>query len=173
MPGVTTVANEESGYFAFPAIEFTDAHKGNTYVYVISEVKDDPIGGFTYDAASFKVYISVVDNGDATLSANITKIEKAGATVDEIRFTNVYRASAVDVPLKGEKILTGKTMVDGEFRFTLTAVTPLAPMPAAATVTNTAKGVIEREFRPSNKDYPIADTLELVKLIQRKASKKA
>ena len=30
----------------------------------------------------------------------------------------------------------------------------------------TAKGVIEREFRPSNKDYPIADTLELVKLIQ-------
>ena len=143
MPSVTTVTNEASGYFAFPAIEFTDAHKGNTYVYVVSEVKDDPIGGFTYDTASFKVYVSVVDNGDATLSASITKIEKAGATVDEILFTNVYYAPPVDVQLKGEKILTGKTMQDGEFQFRLTAVTPGAPMPAAATVTNTAKGVID------------------------------
>ena len=143
MPSITTVTNEASGYFAFPAIEFTDAHKGNTYVYVISEVKDDPIGGFTYDTASFKVYVSVVDNGDATLSANITKIEKAGATVDEILFTNVYYASPVDVQLKGEKILTGKIMQDGEFQFRLVAVTAGAPMPASATVPNTAKGVID------------------------------
>ncbi len=146
MPSVTTVTNEANGYFAFPAIEFKDIHKGNTYCYVISEVKDNPIGGFTYDAASFKVYVSVVDNGDATLSANVTKIEKvttSAATVDEILFTNVYYAPPVDIQLKGEKILTGKTMLDGEFTFRLTAVTAGAPMPSSATVTNTAKGVID------------------------------
>ena len=134
------MTNEESGYFAFPAIEFTDAHKGNTYVYVVSEVNDDPIGGFTYDTAIFKVYVSVEDNGDATLSATITKIEKAGTTVDEILFTNVYYAPPVDVELKGDKILTGKTMQDGEFQFRLEAVTANAPMPASATVSNNAKG---------------------------------
>lgn len=146
MPGVTVVNNDATGYFAFPAIEFKDIHKGNTYCYVVSEVGTNPIGGFTYDTATFKVYVSVTDNGDATLSAEVTKIEKIAnstTTVEEILFTNVYYASPVDVQLKGEKILTGKTMQDGEFTFRLTPVTAGAPMPASVTATNTAKGVID------------------------------
>ena len=146
MPSVTTVTNEANGYFAFPAIEFTDERNASAYTYIVSEVRNNPIGGFTYDAASFKVYISVVDNGDATLSANITKIERittSTTTVDEILFTNVYYAPPVDIQLKGEKILTGKTMLDGEFTFRLNPVTAGAPMPASATVTNNAKGVID------------------------------
>ena len=140
MPGVTIVTNNETGYFAFPAIEFTDAHKGNTYVYKISEVRDSPIGGFTYDTAVFKVSVAVVDNGNATLSATITKIEREGVAVAEILFTNVYRATPATVELKGEKILTGKTMQNGEFLFLLQAVTSDAPMPAETTVRNNEKG---------------------------------
>ncbi len=146
LPSITTVVNDANGYFEFPAIEFTDAHKGSTYCYVVSEEKNAPIGGFTYDTAVFKVYVAVMDNGDATLSATITKIEKvANATtnVDNILFTNVYYAPPVDIQLKGEKLLTGKTLQDGEFQFRLEAVTAGAPMPAAAVVSNNAKGVID------------------------------
>ena len=141
MPAETVVYNNADGSFSFPAIEFTTP---GTFAYYITERFDNPIGGFTYDQAVYDVTIQVVDNGDATLSATIVSIDRvtvAGiSAAEEIVFTNLYDATDASVVVDGTKILTGKTMQDGEFTFRLSAVTDGAPMPAAADVTNTASG---------------------------------
>ncbi len=154
LPATTTVTNAANGSFAFPAITFTDEHKGKEYCYVISELNNDPIGGFTYDAAVYKVYISVVDNGDATLTAEIERIERVAeqtsTTASEIVFTNKYVAKPTTVSLSGSKLLTGKKLLEEEFTFRLAAITPNAPMPNGATtdsvdVKNDAAGKIAFE----------------------------
>lgn len=145
LPATTTVKNEADGSFSFGAIEFTDTHKGQNFVYVITEDGTNKIGGFTYDSAVFKVYVSVVDNGDATLTANITEIEKINGsttTVSDVKFVNEYDAVDAEITLSGTKLLTGKTLQNGEFTFKLSAVTAGAPMPSSATVTNDAQGNI-------------------------------
>ena len=144
LPADTTAKNKADGSFAFGAIEFAAV---GDFVYVISEVKTNPIGGFTYDEAQYKVYISVVDNGDATLTAKIAKIEKlvantSPATVSDIVFINKYDAEDAKKVISGTKLLTGKVLQDGEFSFRLSAVTPGAPLPTNTVITNDENGGI-------------------------------
>ncbi len=147
LPADTTVSNGADGSFAFGAIEFKDGDEGQTFSYIISEVSTEPIGGFTYDAAQYKVTVEVVDNGDATLTANVVSIEKilsTGATTEtDIVFTNVYDATDAQVQLSGTKLLTGKTLQDQEFSFQLSPVTQGAPMPDNAVVTNNGDGLFQ------------------------------
>ena len=143
LPSATTVRNGADGSFSFGAIEFTDAYKGQDFVYTVSEDHTNKIGGFTYDDATYKVYVSVVDNGDATLTAEVTKIEKvkdAVTTVSDIKFVNAYDAQDAEVILSGTKLLTGKTLQNGEFTFKLEALTENAPMPASSTTANDQNG---------------------------------
>lgn len=141
IPVETVVKNAADGSFQFPTIEFGDAHKGNTYQYTITEVDTDKIGGFTYDPTVYTITVTVTDNGDQTITA-AKVINNGTANVSDIVFTNTYDAKDAEVVLKGEKMLTGKTMQNGEFTFRLNAVTPGAPMPASATATNDASGAI-------------------------------
>lgn len=143
MPAALTVKNAADGSFSFPAIEFTDSHKGNTYTYVISEDSASPIGGFSYDTTEYYVYVSVVDNGDQTLTARIDSINANNVSaVSDIVFINSYDATDAEVVLTATKILTGKTMQNGEFSFEITPVTPGAPMPVNAVAANDANGNI-------------------------------
>lgn len=135
MPAVTTVTNNADGSFAFDEIEFADA---GVYEYRITEDAANPIGGFTYDNSVYTVTVTVVDNGDATLTA--TAVTKKNGIAQEIVFVNTYDATDAKTQLQGEKLLTGKTLEEGEFSFKLEALTPNAPMPAAAIVTNNAAG---------------------------------
>jgi pilin isopeptide linkage protein len=137
MPDSLTVRNEADGSFSFPSIEFSDENKGNTYQYLIYEISDTTIGGFTYDMTVYTVTVVVSDNGDNTITASVTITDGENA-VDNIRFVNVYDAKDAQVKLEGTKILTGKTLRDGEFEFVIRALTPDAPMPDSAIVTNTA-----------------------------------
>ncbi len=144
LPAPQKVTNAADGSFAFPAIEFAEEYKGKTFVYVISEQSEDMIGGFTYDTAIYKVYITVNDNGDATLTASITEIEKritdSVQTVSDITFTNRYNPKPATVTLTGDKILTGKKMQADEFAFVLTPDRAEYPMPASGTAKNNASG---------------------------------
>ena len=141
MPAETKVKNAADGSFQFPTIEFGDAHKGQTYQYRITEVDTDKIGGFTYDGTVYTITVTVTDNGDQTITA--TKVINNGAAdVSDIVFTNTYDAADATVVLTGEKMLTGKTMQNGEFTFRLNPITVGAPMPASATVTNDEHGAI-------------------------------
>ncbi len=141
MPAADTVKNAANGSFSFGAIEFGDEHKGNTYQYTITEVNANPIGGFTYDATVYTVTVTVTDNGDQTITAS-TVINNGTQDVTDITFENAYDATDAQVTLTGTKMLTGKTMTDGEFTFRIAAVTDGAPMPASATATNNANGNI-------------------------------
>ncbi len=141
MPAETEVKNASNGSFSFGAIEFADAHKGNTYEYTITEVDTNKIGGFTYDATVYTVTVTVNDNGDRTITAS-TVINNGTANVTDITFENAYDATDAQVTLTGTKMLTGKTMQADEFTFKLTALTAGAPMPASATATNDANGNI-------------------------------
>lgn len=147
MPANTTVRNAVNGAVVFDTIEFTAE---GVYKYKIYESKENPIGGFTYDGRFYEVTVTVTDNGNAQLLASVTRVVKEnendtgrqlGAN-EIISFENAYEAKPVDVILSGEKFLTGKTMQGNDFQFRLEAVTANAPMPNAATVMNTDKGVI-------------------------------
>ncbi len=143
MPAVTTVYNRADGSFSFPAIEFSDAHKGRTFVYTVREDRTNPIGGFTYDGTVYTVEVTVTDNGDGTLTATaVTRTDESTAAVSDIVFDNSYTATPDTIILSGNKLLTGKKMQNGEFSFKLTPVTAGAPMPASDIATNDAAGNI-------------------------------
>lgn len=118
MPAETVVYHAANGSFTFGAIEFGDAHKGQSYQYKVTEVQSDKIGGFTYDETEYFVTVTVTDNGDQTITATVV-INDGTQDVDDIVFTNVYDATDAEVTLAGTKLLTGKTLQDNEFQFSL------------------------------------------------------
>ncbi len=141
MPATATVTNAANGYFAFDAIEFGDAHKGNTYQYTVSEVNANPIGGFTYDNAVYTVSVQVRDNGDNTITA-VPTTSLANAPADNIVFDNKYDPTDAEVTLSAEKILTGKTLQNDEFSFVLTPTgNTVLPDGYNATATNVGTAV--------------------------------
>ena len=98
--------------------------------------------GITAAKPSFSFKVTVVDNGDGTLTAK--------PAYDGIQplFENVYGADAVDAALAGTKKLQaaeGLTPADiaGKFTFTVTAGEAGAPMPEHTTVTNDAAGNVD------------------------------
>ncbi len=137
MPAVTTVKNAANGSFSFGPIEFNAVGQ---YTYRIYENGADKIGGFDYDTSEYSITVNVVDNGNATLTASVTSLERDGADAEDIIFENEYDPTDATVRFSGTKQLTGKKMRGGEFSFKITAVTAGAPMPANDTVRNTAGG---------------------------------
>ncbi len=142
MPGITTVYNGANGAFAFQDMEFTAVGQ---YRYIVREIlPENPIGGFTYDPAYFAILVEVTQDGQYGLYADVREIHRVVGqtvtTVSDIVFVNTYAAEADRVTISGEKLLTGKTLEEGEFSFRLEAVTEGAPMPADAVVRNAANG---------------------------------
>ena len=121
----------------------TDANLAWTINYTAFEYTS-PLAakGITAAKPSFSFKVSVVDNGDGTLTA------KPGYGGTEPVFENVYGAEAADAALAGTKKLQaaeGLTPADiaGKFTFTVTADEAGAPMPERATATNDAAGNVD------------------------------
>ncbi len=144
-PTNTVVNNAANGAVVFDAIKFDTV---GTYMYKIYESVADKIGGFTYDGKFYEVTVVVVDNGDATLGATVTRVVKendsdAGRTLganELISFTNAYDAIDAKVTISGDKILTGKKLQADEFAFVLTPDRSDYPMPDSNTARNNAAG---------------------------------
>ncbi len=104
--------NEFGGKFTFPEITYT---KAGTYYYVVSEKHNGGSNyGIVYDTAEYVVTVTVTDDvatGKLVASANL------GAT--DIEFNNKYVANPVSKSIDGEKVLHGKTLVLGQFKFEL------------------------------------------------------
>ncbi|MBR2914475.1 MAG: VWA domain-containing protein [Clostridia bacterium] len=94
--------------FAFGTLTFD---KVGTYTYTVSEVTGDK-GGVTYDDTVYTVTVTVTDDGNGKLVADV----KGG---DSIAFTNVYNTEDEKVVIGGSKVLTGRDIIDGEFKFSL------------------------------------------------------
>ncbi len=94
--------------FAFDALTFD---KVGTYTYTVTEVNGGK-GGVTYDDTVYTVTVTVTDNGAGELVATV----EGG---DAIAFTNLYNTEDEKVVVGGSKVLTGRDMTDGEFKFLL------------------------------------------------------
>ena len=130
---VITATNQANGDIVFNL----KYDKAGVYTYTLREQKgDEP--GTTYDDTEYKITVTVVDNLDGTLTANVKYegLEEGKIPV----FTNSYKGQAVPVQIGATKNLTGKTLADGEFNFTLTNQNEPTEV---YTATNDASGNVE------------------------------
>ncbi len=114
---IETVSNNADGKFAFGDIPITAA---GSYYYLVKEVKaGQTIDGVTYDTAVFRVRIDVTDNGRGTLTPMLYFCIE-DIPYGSIAFENIYNITGVaNVTVGGNKTLTGRDLVDGEFTFEL------------------------------------------------------
>lgn len=99
------------------AIKFGKIHfaAAGTYKYEIRENAGSTVG-MTYDAHVATAEVTVTEDGEGNLTANVTKKENG-------RFTNKYRTEldyAAAGGLKLSKTLCGRPMTEGQFTFTVT-----------------------------------------------------
>ena len=96
----------------FGKIRYTAA---GTYKYEIRENAGSTVG-MTYDAHVATAEVTVTEDGEGKLTANVTKKENG-------RFTNTYRTElnyTAAGGLKLSKTLSGRPMTEGQFTFTVT-----------------------------------------------------
>ena len=115
-PATVTVSKKDAkdGIAAinFGKIRYTAA---GTYKYEIRENAGNA-AGMTYDGHVAIAEVTVTENGEGKLTANVTKKESG-------RFTNTYRSEldyAAAGGLKLSKTLSGRPMTEGQFTFTVT-----------------------------------------------------
>ena len=106
-------ASGQAAPIAFGTLHFS---KAGEYDYVVSEAKGgQTIAGVTYDASTFAVHVSVVDNGDGTLTATVSYPD------GPVAFENDYKVTqGTEATLEGTKTLTGRDANAGEFGFVVT-----------------------------------------------------
>lgn len=114
-----------------------------TFHYVVTEETRSP-AGVTNDLRSTRdIYITVTDDGHGMLTAEFTDANGASLTAGQpdLTFTNVYKPaptpSRVTDQVSVSKVLTGRSMVAGEFCFKM-----LEDGKEVATGTNAADGTV-------------------------------
>ena len=115
---VQTAPNDAEGNVTFEALSLDTIDE---YTYTICEV-DGEVGYITYDGSQYTVTFSVYDAKDGTLAATKPVYSLNGKTVDAAEFINHYTAELpadASFSLSATKALTGRSMIDGEFFFTL------------------------------------------------------
>lgn len=115
-PATVTVSKKDAkdgiAVIKFGKIHYTAA---GTYKYEIRENAGSTVG-MTYDAHVATAEVTVTENGDGSLTANVTKKENG-------RFTNTYRTELNYTAAGGlwlSKYLDGRPMTEGQFTFTVT-----------------------------------------------------
>lgn len=131
-----------------------------TFHYVVTEETRSP-AGVTNDLRSTRdIYITVTDDGHGMLTAEFTDANGAPLTAGQpdLTFTNVYKPaptpSSVTDQLSVSKVLTGRGMVAGEFRFEM-----LEDGKVVATGTNAADGTVA--LSPITYDAPGTHSYEI------------
>ena len=115
---VQTAPNDAEGNVTFDALSLDTIGE---YTYTICEV-DGNVGYITYDGSRYTVTFSVYATKDGTLAATKPVYSLNGKTVDAAEFINHYTAelpAGTSFSLSATKTLTGRSIIDGEFFFTL------------------------------------------------------
>lgn len=115
-PATVTVSKKDAkdgiAAIKFGKIRYTAA---GTYKYEIRENAGNTVG-MTYDSHVATAEVTVTEDGDGNLTANVTKKENG-------RFTNTYRTELNYTAAGGlwlSKYLDGRPMTEGQFTFTVT-----------------------------------------------------
>ena len=141
-PGNTYTFNLKD--FKFGAFSQDDANK--TFAFDTNEIQETVgVDGYTFDTNTYRTFISVVDNGDGTLSAltSVYKLNEDGTPGDQVGqtdtcssttkgtacayvpFSNTYKASSSDsYTPQVKKVVAGKDAKEDEtFKFEMKAET--------------------------------------------------
>ena len=122
-----------------------DASSGKptwTIHYVAAEQTGELPAGMSATVSAIDAYVTVVDNGDGTLTATAVYGDAGN------KFVNTYTAAPVEASLVGKKNLqvvpVGLTPADITGKFTFTVIGEEgAPMPASRSVHNDADGKVD------------------------------
>lgn len=149
----TVKTNDQQGNILFDTISYT---KTGVYDYTLSEVHGDR-GGITYDAAKHHVRVTVTDDGEGQLLADVKY--DGGTAIPE--FTNTYRAQpATDTPDAVKAITASEgnhyKLKGDDFTFTLHRVT--APDGVTAEADQTKANDAQGNIRFDQLSFPLPGT---------------
>ena len=110
---VKSVENGEAGKIS---LNLTYSEPGDHY-YILREAVggEETVG---YDTSRYFIRVLVSDDGEGSLSNTVT-VTKEGEASGEITFGNRYTPAPATATIQGNKNLTGRDMVEGEFTFVL------------------------------------------------------
>ncbi|MGO3017667.1 MAG: Spy0128 family protein [Anaerococcus sp.] len=106
---IQTVTNNAEGQVIFDEITYD---KTGIHTYIIKETRGDQ-GGVTYDTTSYTVVVRVTDDGEGNLVASANYIDGPA------QFTNIYTPNPDSIVIKGNKLLEGQNLRNGQFTFEL------------------------------------------------------
>ena len=128
--------NAADGTIAMDKITYD---KPGTHTYTLREKLPNEAGlsnGITYDKTNYTIKTSVIDNGDGTLKVTHT-LEGPETARFENKYNTAPNKSSVTDQITAKKVLTGRDLKAGEFRFELVEGNSVV-----ATGTNNADGKI-------------------------------
>ena len=109
-----TGTNDENGKVTFNgSLSF---EKVGTYTYTIVETTADG-NGVTVDKTKFVIHVTVTDVG-GQLQASYSVLNVVG---NAVVFRNTYKAEEVSHSIRGNKVLSGRILLNDEFTFVLAA----------------------------------------------------
>lgn len=149
----TVKTNDQQGNILFDTISYK---KTGVYDYTLSEVHGDR-GGVTYDATKHHVKVTVTDNGEGQLLADVKY--DGGEAVPE--FTNSYKAQPATDTLNAVKTVTASEgnhykLKGDDFTFTLHRVT--APNGVTAETDQTKTNDAQGNIRFDQLSFPLPGT---------------
>lgn len=149
----TAKTNDQRGDVLFDAISYT---RPGTYDYTIRETPGDR-GGITYDATKHHVKVTVTDNGEGQLLADVKY--DGGTAIPE--FTNTYRAQpATDTPDAVKTVTASEgnhyKLKGDDFTFTLHRV--IAPDGVTAEADQTKTNDAQGDIRFDQLSFPLPGT---------------
>ena len=149
----TVKTNDQRGDVLFDTISYT---KTGVYDYTLSEVHGDK-GGITYDATKHHVKVTVTDNGEGQLLADVKY--DGGEAVPE--FTNSYKAQpATDTPDAAKTVTASEgnhyKLKGDDFTFALHRVT--APDGGTAEADQTKANDAQGNIRFDQLSFPLPGT---------------
>ena len=110
--------NAADGTIAMDKITYD---KPGTHTYTLREKLPNEAGlsnGITYDKTNYTIKTSVIDNGDGTLKVTHT-LEGPETARFENKYNTAPNKSSVTDQITADKVLTGRDLKAGEFRFEL------------------------------------------------------
>ncbi len=100
------------------SLDYTAQDVGKTYYYVLTEQNGGKtINGLTYSSAEYHIMVVVEDDNKGGVKTTVTVVNATTATLN---FVNSYSADDATVTIEGDKNLSGRELVDGEFKFLMT-----------------------------------------------------
>ena len=152
-------ADGEAGQSGEVVEPLAGTSRQRTFHYVVTETGSAT--GVTNDLRNTRdIYITVTDDGHGKLTAEFTDADGAPLTAGQpdLTFTNVYKPaptpSRVTDQVSVSKVLTGRSMVAGEFCFEM-----LEDGKVVATGTNAADGTVA--LSPITYDVPGTHSYEI------------